>query len=393
MKTSHDTQGIRGARAGMTLVELLVALTIFGIVIATSIAFMAQQNTAFQNGVHRLVTLRNLRYAVATMSQDLETLGTNVPNAQPALFYADDDVVAFSSDYATNLAGVQFAVFYDPDAPSGQVSAPSGGFSIPNSSVSIPDTTYESAPGIRSPAEVLIFFVVADTGTARTDDFLLMRQVNNNTPEVIARNLLQVGTDPFFTYAYLSDDGGGNLELVAVPDSLVPIRHTAPIHLSTADTAGSARADSVRAIRVRFGATNGLTGEEEEQAELERLIAFPNAGFGQLVTCGSSPLLGTVLLAVPGTVPTGEPAVDLAWSTAVDEGGGEDDVVGYVIWRREAGTSDWGEPYLSIPAGTAPYTYQDAAVESGTTYEYALAAQDCTPSLSGIAVSATVTPS
>lgn len=386
MKKPNET------RAGMTLVELLVALTIFGVVISTSVAFMAKQNTAFQNGVHRLVTLRNLRYAIGTLSQDLETLGTNVPNAQPTLFYADEDVVAFSSDYATNVAHNPFAVFYDPDAPTGQVSAPTGGFSIPNSSASIPDTVYEIAPGIRSPAEILLFFVVPDTGTTRTDDYRLMRQVNDNAPEVIARHLLQSGSDPFFSYEYLGDDGGGNLALMEVPDSLIPVRHRATFHLSAADTGASALADSVRAIRVRFAATNGLTGEEEERAELERLIALPNAGFGELVTCGSSPLLGTGLLAGAVTLPSGERAVDLAWSAAIDETGGEEDVVGYVIWRREAGFTDWGEPYRSIPSGTAPYSYQDAAVAVGTTYEYALAAQDCTPKLSSLAVSATVTP-
>ena len=90
-------------RAGMTLVELMVALTIFGIVVTTSVAFMAKQNAAFQDAIHRLVVLRNLRYSISTLSQDLETLGTNVPDAQPALLYADEDVVAFSADYATNL--------------------------------------------------------------------------------------------------------------------------------------------------------------------------------------------------------------------------------------------------------------------------------------------------
>lgn len=376
----------------MTLVELLVALTIFGVVISTSVAFMARQNSAFQNGVHRLVTLRNLRYAIGSLSQDLETLGTNVPSGQPALFYADEDVLAFSSDYATNIAHDPFAVYHDPDAPSGQVAAPTSGFSIPNSSASIPDTTYESAPGIRSPAEILLFFVVEDSSTTRSDDYLLMRQVNNNRPETIARNLQRSGTDPFFSYEYLADDGSGDLELTALPDSLIPIRHSATFHLSAADTGASALADSVRAVRVRFAATNGLTGDEEETAELERLIPLPNAGFGKLVTCGSSPLLGAGLLAGVVTLPGGETAVDLAWSAAIDETGGEEDVVGYVIWRREAGTTDWGEPYRSIPAGTAPYTYQDAAIATGTTYEYALAAQDCTPSLSSLAVSTTVTP-
>ena len=132
----------------MTLIELLVSITIFGVVVSTSVAFMARQNAAFQDSIRRLVALRNLRYAVATLAQDLESLGTNVPDPQPALYYADEDVIVFSADYATNVADDPFAVFHDPDAPAGQVRAPTGGFSIPNSGAVFPDTLYESAPGV-----------------------------------------------------------------------------------------------------------------------------------------------------------------------------------------------------------------------------------------------------
>ena len=366
----------------MTLIELMVSLTIFAVVISTSVAFMARQNTAFQDSIKRLVALRNLRYAATTMSQDLETLGTNVPDGQPALYYADEDAVAFSADYVTNIANDPFAVFYDPDAPSGQVQAPGSGFSIPNSGVAFPDTVYESVPGVRSPAEVLIFFVAADTSTARPDDFILFRQVNANDPEPVARNLLRQGTNPFFSYLRLADDGTGAMALVEMADSLIPIHHTAAVHLSAADTGRSATADSVRAVQLRFRATNGLTGDDEDQVELTRLVPLPNAGFGMLSTCGSQPLLGVGLNASVVILGTGEPAVNLSWAPAVDEAGGEADVVRYVIWRRVAGSGGWGDPYLAIPAGAPSYSYQYAAVSPGTGYEYALAAQDCTPTLS-----------
>lgn len=368
----------------MTLVELLVALTIFGVVITTSIAFMARENSAFQSAIRRLVALRNIRYAVTTMSQDLETLGTNVPDGQPALFYADGDVIAFSADYATNIAGDPFAVFHDPDAPSGQVTAPNGAFGIPNSLASIPDTVYESAPGVRSPAEVLMFFVTPDTSTSRTDDYVLYRQVNTSAPEAIARHLLRDGADPFFSYERLADDGTGVKVLTAVPDSLVPIEHTAAIHSSPADTGRSALADSIRAVRLSFAATNGLAGDQEERVQLSRLVALPNAGFGMLSTCGSRPILGVTLSAVAGTLPGGEPASVLSWLPATDETSGEGDVVRYVIWRREAGATGWGDPFVAIPAGQPNYSYEDATVSPGKAYEYALAAQDCTPSLSGL---------
>ena len=374
----------------MTLIELIVALTIFGVIISTSVAFMARQNAVFQDSIKRLVALRNLRYAVTALSQDLETLGTNVPDAQPALYYADEDVVVFSADYATNVADDPFAVFYDPHAPPGQVRAPSGGFSIPNSAVSYPDTVYESAPGVPSPAEVILYYMAADTGTMRSDDFVLYRQVNGAAAEAVARNLLRNGSAPFFAYERLADDGTGSLALQAVPDSLVPIHHTALVHGSPADTGRSALADSIRAVRVRLRATNGLIGEQEVLVSVDRLIPLPNAGFGMLTTCGSAPILGVGLSAAAVTLATGEPAVNLSWSPAVDETGGEGDVVRYVIWRREGGALSWGDPFRAIPAGAAAYTYQDAAVTPGTAYEYALAAQDCTPTLSGLASSPVV---
>src|SRR5690554_4459945 len=79
-------------RKGMTLVELLVALTVFGIVITVTLGFVAQQNTAFHTAIERLGALRNVRYAVAALAQDLETLGTNVPPGQPSLIYGDANV-------------------------------------------------------------------------------------------------------------------------------------------------------------------------------------------------------------------------------------------------------------------------------------------------------------
>lgn len=380
----------RARRAGMTLVELLVAITIFGVVISTTVAFMARQNQAFQESIDRLVALRNLRYAATTLSQDLETLGTNVPEGQPALFYADEDVIAFSADYATNIANDPFAVYHDPDAPAGQVRAPTGSFSIPKSGVTYPDTSYQAAPGVPSPAEVLIFFVAEDTTTTRTDDYILFRQVNANAPEAVARHLLRDGTLPFFSYERLADDGTGAMVLTPVADSLIPIHHSAVIHLSAADTGRSSMADSVRAVRLQIQATNGLAGDQERIVGMSRLIPLPNAGYGMLSTCGSAPLLGVGLTAIAGTLPTGEPVVNLSWSPAVDEAGGEADVVRYVLWRREVGSGPWGDPYRAIPAGVPAYTYQDAAITPGTSYEYALAAQDCTPTLSSLTASAPV---
>jgi hypothetical protein len=96
------------------------------------------------------------------------------------------------------------------------------------------------------------------------------------------------------------------------------------------------------------------------------------------------------LTAVYSPMPTGEPAVRLSWLPATDENGGEKDVERYVIWRKAPADPDWNDPYLSIPAGTPTYVWLDASVTSGDQFFYALAAQDCTPTLSNLATSVLV---
>jgi len=84
--------------------------------------------------------------------------------------------------------------------------------------------------------------------------------------------------------------------------------------------------------------------------------------------------------------------VQLTWAPATDENSGEKDIERYVVWRRPSTTPDWGDPLVSIPSGLPGYTYVDGSVTIGTTYYYALAAQDCSPALSAQALSGSVTP-
>jgi len=372
MNTRIHTRG----RSGFTLVELTIALVIMGVVVSTAVAFVARKNAAYQTALERMVSLRNLRYALTTLGQDLETLGTNVPAGQPNLFYADDDVVVFSADHTTNVADDPFAVYYDPDAPTGEVVAPGGTFPLPGASANYPDTAYLTGTGTRSPAEVLSFWFEADTSTTRSDDYVLWRQVNSSSRQVVARNLLKNGTEPFFRFHRLTE--GGDL-LAVVEDSLLPVRHN-----SISGDSLDVLADSIRAVRVNLGSTDGGPGDAENTMEITRLFGFPNAVLEALNTCGDTPIQGSGLTAVLRTLSTGNEGAELSWSPAVDENGGETDVVRYVIWRRELGATDWGEPFRAIPAGEASYTFEDGDVEAGKTYEYALAAQDCTPALSSL---------
>lgn len=369
----------------MTLVELLVALTVFGVLLTGALRFLATQNRAVRTGVDRATALQAARFVVRSLELDLATLGTNLAPGQPGLVVADGDAIAFYGDHTTNLPDDPFAAYFDPDAPGGQVSAPASSIPVPRSGAATPDTAYAQG-GTPAAAELLIFFFAPDTTTDRSDDYALHRQVNGSDPERVAGHLLAPESGSFLRYVRLS---GAEIDSIAPGD--LPLVHATPAHLSAADTGASAVVDSIRAVRVHVRATNGRTGDAERIAELGRLVRFPNAGLGNVESCGERPLLGVALDAGVETLPGGENVVELEWTPAVDESGGEEDVVRYVLWRRSAGEPDWGDPYLSIPPGESGYTHVDAAVSSGETYRYGLAAQDCTPSLSDIAESDPVT--
>ncbi len=381
-------------RSGMTLLEMLVALVVFGVVVGGAFSFLRYQSEGYRFGSEQMDALQNLRFAANALELDLRTAGSNVPDEQPHLIYAGTDVVAFNADYASNVENDAWAVYYDRDAPAGTVMALTQArhITIPTTSFVYPDTSYRALGGLtNSPAETIIFYFEADATTSRTDDYILYKQVNADPPEVVSRHLLQTPGEPFFEYSWIRNPPSAPVFVEEVPVGALPLRHSVAIHGSTADTAAAARIDSLRGVRVNFTATNGKSGNEERQRAISRLVRLPNAGLAVKRSCGDEPILGIPLTAVGVVLGTGDPAVNLSWTQAVDEAGGEADVTRYVIWRRQAAQPNWGEPYLSIPSGQTTYSYQDLNVISGEQYYYAIAVQDCTPTLSTQESSALVT--
>jgi prepilin-type N-terminal cleavage/methylation domain-containing protein len=387
------TYGSTADRRGMTLLEMLVALVVFGVVVGGAFSFLRYQSEGYRFGSEQMDALQNLRFAANALELDLRTAGSNVPDEQPYIIYAGTDVVAFNADYATNVENDVWAVYYDRDAPAGAVMALTKArqITIPTTSFVYPDTSYHALGGLtNSPAETIVFYFELDATTSRTDDYVLYRKLNSDPAELVSHNLLQTPGEPFFQYYWIRNPPSAPTRIEEVPAGVLPLRHSVPIHGSTADTGAAARVDSLRGVRVNFTATNGKTGTEERQRAISRLVRLPNAGLAVKRSCGDEPILGVPLTAVGVTLGTGDPAVNLTWTQAVDEAGGESDVTRYVIWRRQAAQPEWGEPYLSIPSGQTNYSYQDLNVISGEQYYYAMAAQDCTPTLSEQDVSSLV---
>jgi prepilin-type N-terminal cleavage/methylation domain-containing protein len=385
-------------RQGFTLIELLVAMVVFVIVLGGALSFLTAQQRAFQKGSDAMGVLQNLSYGSDNLDSQLRTAGGNTPDEQPPVVYAGSSAFAFNADYISNDVGDIWAVYVDPDAsgPETEALRASAPISIPTSS---PAFVYPSvdylAGGFNSPAETIILYFDVNPETARSDDFLLMRQVNGNPPEVLIRNVLRDSTSlPFFRYYKHRIAAVGLLpQLVQVPAGEVPMAHTIAVHGNQADLNAGTRIDSLRAVLVSFKVTNGEVGAKERTERISMNIPLPNMGLKQLKICGSQPILGSPSLLAVFDTTGGVDKVNLSWNQAFDENSGERDVVRYVLWRRKLlplPAEPLGDPLTSISAGFPSYVYTDVQnLEVDATYQYQLAAQDCSPKLS-TAVNTTV---
>lgn len=379
-------------RAGFTLLESLVALTLLGILIVTTLAALDRQVRLFSAGATQMDAIQNGRFALNAMEKDLPTAGTNISPRQPFLIYADTHVVAFNADYLSNRQNDVSAIYVDTtqtDAYAMGVMR-SNRFTIPRTTVQYPDSNYYSGAG-NAFAETIIFYLEPDTITARADDYVMYRQVNANVPDLLARGILRRPGFPFFQYQRKVVPTSGNPYLQLITSGSLPLRHVRPLHGAVDDTGAVAVIDQLKAVTVNFRVTDDRPGSKERVFDITRTIALPNVGIAGKSTCGDEPILGAVgFTATPATVGANS-IVRLRWGQATDEAGGEKDVVRYVIYRTTA-PGPVGDPLLSIPAGQSSYTYDDATVTPGTSYWYSIAVQDCTPSLSDPVSIPSVTP-
>lgn len=378
----------------MTLVELLVALVLFSFMMAGALSMLRSESRRFRLGSERSAMYQNGRFALNEMEKDLRTSGAGAPDMQPQLVYIADSVLVFNANYWSNTPGDVQAVYYSADAPDSAVQAmrTTGKIVIPYSGgIQYPDTNYNLG-GANSPAETITFYFQRDASTARTDDFILWRRINNLAPEIVSTNILRTTGEPFFRY-FREITTATSVTIDTVSRASLPWRHQRPIHLALNDTGTFARIDSIRAIRVSFTVTNGRDGTAagEQRRALTRLIRLPNVGLSNTKTCGDDPQFSATITAVAGMDPDSVRYVRVSFPPSIDETAGERDVERYLIWRRFSAVADWGSPLIALPGGDTLLIFNDLTVLKDSTYRYAVAAQDCTPSLSPLRTSGTVT--
>lgn len=374
--------GAATPRAGFTLVEMLIAMTLLSVVMATTVAAMRAQTRSFRQNGEQNDVLMNLRFTLQQVDQVARTAGSGSVARQPMLVYGDENTLVVNTNFSSDVDD-GLAVNVTPDLPAGantalRVASP---ITIPGTAITYPAVDYNNLNGTPSRAETITFYFRPDSTTADADDFVLLERVNAMPPELVARNLKRVANRDFFEY-FTTNTASSVASIQQVTRARtpgLPLWHSVAQHGTTADVGASALVDSIRTVRLNVVSVNGQSGAAARQTQGTLAIRLANNGLVQLQACGDDPILTTTLTATPNLA-TDPPQVRLSWNASADETSGERDITQYNIYFRRVGITEWSAFTVLPAAGLSSYTitYGNGLVR-GQTYQYAITAQDCTP--------------
>jgi type II secretory pathway pseudopilin PulG len=371
---------LRTDRSGFTTLELVIAMAVTLILVSLAAPLYTMQSKAVGTTAGRTDATRSATFAADAMEQDIRNIGVGVFDGQPLIARAAGDAISFNANMVSSRTNDLVSVFYDPDADSSAHGSLRKATSVllPNSGDEYPSVRYNSD------AETISYFVAADSTTSPvpgTDLYKLMRKVNHLPAEVIARNLVRVGTEPILQYYRRGLSGALSL----INPASLPVYHQAARHGTASDTGSTTVIDSIAVVRVNLISVYKDPRGGYVVDTLQRSIRIANQGLLVRAQCGEPPIGPGVPVPQIQFVVPGVPWVRLQWPASTDELTGERDVEMYAVYRRLFGDPDWGEPYANVPgSGLATLTFQDSGVVPGLQYEYAVSALDCTPAPSAL---------
>ncbi len=374
-------------RRGVTLIEMMLALTLFLVVFGIAVPFFRYEARSVSASAARQDALQNARYAQNAIDRDLRIAGIGIVSKQPLIVQADPYSITFNADLVTRDPDDAFSIYYDPDADSLSTISMSkdSPVTLPLSTQSYPDSDY-LASSMPSRAETISYWVTADSASGRSDQYVLWRRVNNGAPRLVAKNIILESGHPLFTYFRPGPTGS----LDSIPVAKLPIFHSAAIHASPADTGTSAWTDSIRVVRIRISGLYDDPVKGDIIRTVESSSKLINSGMVGATTCGDPPLPPDNPVATYDTSVL--PAkITIEWDASIDQDNGEKDVERYKIFRKSTSASTWDpEPIASVAAGGTHFSIDDSELQPGG-WQYAIVAQDCSPSDSPNATTNTVT--
>jgi type II secretory pathway pseudopilin PulG len=376
------------ARAGFTLIEMMMAVLLTMLVFAVTIPFFRNQTKAIDGGAGRLDAMQNARFAQSTIDRELRLTGG--ATGQPKIVQAAPYAITFNADLVTNVTSDPDATYYNPNADTLAVESwlPARSKTLPNSGgVVYPTTTYYDGNGFVSHAETISYFLYLDASTGRNDLYILYRRVNNADSTIVAHNIW-IPPDTGYFFQYSRADSSGNI--VPIPQAQLPI------YWNTAND----WADSIRVVQMRIA---GLYHDVQKNIDITRTVyhttTLLNAGLLNQLTCGNSPLpAGTVtatqLDSTGATWHAGDASplaqVQVVWNASPEETAGLKDISSYVIERTLQGTSNWDVLGNQPAIRAASYTFNDYTFLTGT-WVYGAVAVNCSPAYSTVSQAAAVT--
>ncbi len=379
-------------RRGYTLGELLLSLTITIGIFATAVPFFTIQMRQLQQDVGRTDAQQTARYAQNMVDRELRNIGIGVqpmdptqgiPRNQPKIVQAHAYAVTFNTDLVANDTADVEAVYYDPNVANGLTMAMNAGspISLPYASKTYPDYTYRKSDRSISLAETVSYWVSADsTAPSGSNLYVLWRRVNDGPITVVATGIRITGSQPFFKYNRVLASG----KIDSIPTSSLPIYWDQVATI----------ADSIRTVNMTVnGVFNGFNLQNKATAFVRTVssqTSLANIGLSMRASCGDQPLNpGAPSVAMVNV--GGVDRVQVTFSASLDEASGEKDVERYVIYRRIVG-NPWDEPIDQVGGSkSANYMWEDFDIQSGISFEYGVAAQDCSPANSSMRVSSAIT--
>jgi hypothetical protein len=392
MQIGMTTRGRRERnRRAFTLPEMLIATVLMLFVFAMVVPFMRVQTRQIGASAGRLDALQNARFSQNAVDRELRIAGVGTTPNQPMLVQAAAMAVTFNADLSTRDSTDPDAIYYDPyvDTLATGALPTSRPITLPLSTTSYPLANYQSTPGIMGSAETVSYWLSLDSSSSLANTYVLWRRANDRAATAVSTGIYVAPGKPFFQYFKVNAVTGS---LDSIPNSRLPLIHTAAQHATVADTGAGSLIDSLRAVTMNVVGVYKDPQLGAEYRTVSTTTKFLNVGLlNNSAVCGPAPLPipAAPVATVYGTTPD---SVKLTWSESPDQDGGLESVQRYLIYRQPAGGGTWGDPAADVSASVSSYKWMETAFASmHGAWHYAVVAQDCTPTNSTLTTSNNVT--
>jgi prepilin-type N-terminal cleavage/methylation domain-containing protein len=380
-------------RRAFTLVELIIALAMTSLIGAVAVPFVVKLLRGMGGTAGVLDAQQSVSTALDFVDHDLRMAGVGAGINQPALVEANVKAVTFNADVVANdTTGEETASYYDPSVPESLAVAlvKADKITLPLAAVNYPDSTYWQSAGNVSNAETISFYLAADTSSgAATNTLALWRRVNTGPVTLLARGLDTSSKFQYFVPAtYLVPADSTHYDSVLTTQVPVYWGYGTGGLLTHSDSVLS----NIDQVSVQLKAVYVDRYGGRHYRSVSEMIPITNSGLSGISGCGSAPTGPASFAATAGTNNT----VKVTWTPPT---GGESAhlVQNYVVYQRGPYTTVqptlWSA-ILNIAAnGSATYTQKLPGLHgSGSKYDFAIATQNCTPSLSTLSTVTAVLP-